>query len=106
MTTHDIMPNEISHYCVIFLGVTAMMTFLSTVSVILRFTSRGITLSVKWDDWACLGALVFAYGFLMSISLDSTVGRAGYHVEEYSMQTLENSSRYDFVSVNVYTRCY
>ena len=87
MTTHDVMPNEISHYCLIFRGTTAMMTVLSTVSVILRFTSRRLTFSIKWDDWACLGALVFAYGYLASISLDSTVGPAGHHIEEYSMQT-------------------
>lgn len=82
-------PDGISHSHVVYLSVTATMTFLSTVAVILRFTSRMLTLSVRWDDWACLGALIVAYGFLICGVILATECHAGYHVWLYSLPTLE-----------------
>lgn len=89
MASQDLMPDKISDSYAVCLGLTAMMTFLSTIAVICRFVSRRLTLSVKWDDWTCLGALVFAYGMLIDLALGATIGRAGYHIEDYSMRTLE-----------------
>ena len=82
-------PDQVSHRYVVFLGVAGVMTLLATVSVILRFASRRLTLFWYWDDWAILGALVFAYGFLMTTALVATVGGAGYHVNQYSLLQLE-----------------
>ncbi|PWY90617.1 hypothetical protein BO94DRAFT_593529 [Aspergillus sclerotioniger CBS 115572] len=85
----DTLPDQISPHYVVFIGVGAMMTFLSTASVAIRFVSRVLTISVKWDDWACLGALVFAYGFMITTVVVAIVGRAGYHIAQYDAHTLE-----------------
>lgn len=83
------MPNKISPTHVAFVAVGAVCTFISTAAVILRFTSRLLTFSVKWDDWACLGALIFAYGCFITTVLDATIGHGGYNIALYSMSTLE-----------------
>ncbi|KAE8374945.1 hypothetical protein BDV26DRAFT_283842 [Aspergillus bertholletiae] len=88
-STPSPLPDHISHNYVIFLGIGSMMTFLSTLLVTARFLSRWFTWSVKWDDWACLGALIFAYGFLTTTALVATVGRAGYHLDQYNYSVLE-----------------
>ncbi|TVY30661.1 hypothetical protein LHYA1_G001155 [Lachnellula hyalina] len=82
-------PNEISHSYAIFIGVGGMMTFLSTISVILRFVSRSLTRSYGWDDWAIVSALVFAYGFLFTTIIVATVGKAGHHLVQLSPIELE-----------------
>ena len=82
-------PDQVSHRYAVFLGVAGMMTLLATVSVILRFASRKLTLYWYWDDWAILGALVFSYGFLTTTALVATVGGAGYPVNQYSLLQLE-----------------
>ncbi|RYP04515.1 hypothetical protein DL764_004416 [Monosporascus ibericus] len=58
-------------------------------AVIMRFLARRLAMSFWWDDWTILGALVFAYGLMTTTALVSTVGGAGYHVYEYSMEQLE-----------------
>ena len=82
-------PDHISHKIVVFLGITGAMTLLATASVILRFTSRKLTLFCYWDDWASLGALALSYGVLTTIALSATAGGAGYPVNEYSLLQLE-----------------
>ena len=82
-------PDQISHGYAVFLGVAAAMTLLATVSVLLRFVSRKLTLFWYWDDWAVLGALVLSYGFLTTTALVATVGGAGYPVNQYSLLQLE-----------------
>lgn len=82
-------PDHVSHDYVVFLGVAGMMTLIATVCVFLRFTSRKLTLFWSWDDWAVLGALVFAYGFLTCTALVATVGGAGYPINQYSLPQLE-----------------
>lgn len=88
MASQDMFPPGISHSQVIYLGVTSMMTFLSTIAVALRFTSRMLTLSIKLDDWSSLGALIIAYGFLICEAILATKGHAGYHTWLYSLKTL------------------
>ncbi|PLB54710.1 hypothetical protein P170DRAFT_346861 [Aspergillus steynii IBT 23096] len=78
------LPDHISPLYVVFLSITGVMTFLSTCCVIARFVSRYYTLSIKWDDWFCLLALVFAYGFLCTTALVATVGRSGFHLMQYT----------------------
>ncbi|KAL4917132.1 hypothetical protein BDW62DRAFT_218351 [Aspergillus aurantiobrunneus] len=82
------LPDEISHNYVIFITVASIMTFLATMIVVLRITTRVLTISAKWDDWACAGALIFAYGFLTTTVLVATVGRAGYQITQYDLATL------------------
>ncbi|KAE8138752.1 hypothetical protein BDV38DRAFT_270291 [Aspergillus pseudotamarii] len=65
------------------------MTVLSTLLVFARFLSRYFTWPAKWDDWACLGALIFAYGFLTTTALVATVGRRVYHLVQYNYSVLE-----------------
>ena len=82
-------PDHVSHDYVVYLGVAGMMTLLATVCVVLRFISRKLTLFWYWDDWAILGALVFAYGYLVTTALAATVGGAGYSINQYSLPQLE-----------------
>ena len=96
-------PDQVSHKYVVFLGVAGVMTLLATISVILRFTSRRLTLFWYWDDWAILGALVFAYGFLMTTAVVATVGGAGYPITQYSLLQLE---KYLQVSDNIICSLY
>ncbi|KAL4950324.1 hypothetical protein BDW69DRAFT_187468 [Aspergillus filifer] len=69
--------------------VTASFTFISTIIVALRLAYRAFTASLKWDDWVCLGALLFAYALLVTTILISTVGQAGHHIYEYDRHDLE-----------------
>ena len=86
--TPDPLPDHISHNYVIFISVASVMTLISTVIVALRILTRVLTISAKWDDWAILGALVFAYGFLTTTILVATVAHAGYQITQYDMATL------------------
>jgi hypothetical protein len=83
------LPNHVSHDYIVFIGIACMMTFLSTVFVFLRFFARRISLSIGKDDWACLIALVFAYGFFITTVVVATVGHAGYHMVLYDPLQLE-----------------
>lgn len=89
MSSHASLPNKISHTHVVYIIVGSIGIFLSTLAVILRFISRLLTLSIKWDDWACLGALIFAYGCLITVILDATIGHGGYDARLYSMSMLQ-----------------
>lgn len=80
-------PNHISPVYVTFLAVVSVMTVLSAISSILRFVQRK-SVGFFWDDWCILGALVFAFGFLVTTTLVATITFAGYHVGEYSMWEL------------------
>ncbi|KAI9040230.1 uncharacterized protein KD926_008431 [Aspergillus affinis] len=86
--SQDLMPDKIHNDFAVFVGVTTVFTFLSTVAVILRFTSRLLTLSVKWDDWTCFGALVLAYGSFICIVMAATDAHGGYDIWFYSKATL------------------
>lgn len=58
-----------------------MITFLSTIFVAIRFASRRLTLAVAWDDWSCLAALFFSYGFLITAAVLSRQDHgAGYPI--------------------------
>ncbi|KAJ5703263.1 hypothetical protein N7493_011652 [Penicillium malachiteum] len=85
----DLMPSGIEHGNVTLVIITSVFTFLATVAVILRFISRRISVSVKWDDWFSLIALILAYGCLVVTVLDATVAHGGYNIEYYSAATLE-----------------
>lgn len=74
------LPANTSPRYVVGLGISALMIVISSSLVALRFVSRHITKSIKWDDWLCLMSLLFAYGILVITALSGTVGRAGYHV--------------------------
>lgn len=89
MSSHDSLPDKISHTHVVYIIVGSVGIFLSTLAVILRFISRLLTFSIKWDDWACLGALIFAYACLITVILDATIGHGGYDARLYSMSMLE-----------------
>ncbi|PYI26787.1 hypothetical protein BP00DRAFT_450878 [Aspergillus indologenus CBS 114.80] len=78
------LPDHISPLYVVFLSVAGVMTFVSTCLVVARFISRSLTISIKWDDWFCLLALIFAYGFLCTTALVATVGHSGYHITQYT----------------------
>ncbi|KAJ5608676.1 hypothetical protein N7528_009243 [Penicillium herquei] len=85
----DLMPSGIEHGNVNLVIITAVFTFLATVAVLLRFISRRISMSVKWDDWFSLIALILAYGCLVVTVLDATIAHGGYNIEYYSAATLE-----------------
>lgn len=102
MSSQDLMPNKIPHAEAVFVGVTTVFTFLSTVAVILRFTSRILTLSIKWDDWACLGALLLAYGSFVTITLAATVAHGGYNTSLYGMATLEKYMQVRYISSPIF----
>lgn len=89
MSSYDSLPNKMSHTHVVYIIVGTVGIFLSTLAVILRFTSRLLTLSIRWDDWACLGALIFAYACIITVILDATIGHSGYDTRLYSMSMLE-----------------
>lgn len=82
-------PNRISDGYVVFLGLAGMMTFLSTICVALRFISLRLTLFLYSDDFAALGALLFAYGCPITTALVATLGGAGYHITTYSLLQLK-----------------
>jgi len=82
-------PHQVSHSYQVFLGVTGMMTTLSTLAVAGRFASRKLGGGIASDDWTALAALVFAYGFMIMTALVATQGHAGYHILRYSMPQLE-----------------
>ncbi|KAI5921200.1 hypothetical protein F4810DRAFT_679744 [Camillea tinctor] len=85
----ELHPNEVSDSSVTFLGIVAMMLFLSTVSVILRFVSRSLAVRFWWDDWVILAALVFSWGAAVCCVLIATVGAAGYHISTYPLWQIE-----------------
>ncbi|KAJ6020369.1 hypothetical protein N7540_005873 [Penicillium herquei] len=85
----DLMPSGIEHGNVTLVIITSVFTLLSTVAVILRFISRRISMSVKWDDWFSLIALILAYACLVVTVLDATIAHGGYNIEYYSAATLE-----------------
>ncbi|PWY68378.1 hypothetical protein BO83DRAFT_439260 [Aspergillus eucalypticola CBS 122712] len=76
-------PTHFSPLNVAFVSEAGVMTFLSTCLVVTRFISRYLTISIKRDDWFCLLALIFAYGFLCTATLGATVGHSGFHITEY-----------------------
>ncbi|RDW93496.1 uncharacterized protein DSM5745_00818 [Aspergillus mulundensis] len=58
-------PDTVAHSRTLIAIATGTITLLASLSVILRLASRILNrLGVRWDDWACVGALVFAYGYL------------------------------------------
>lgn len=85
----DLMPSGIEHGNGVMVAITTLFTFLATVAVILRFISRRISVTVKWDDWFSLIALIFAYGCFIVTLLDATIAHGGYDIEYYSAATLE-----------------
>ncbi|KAI1244450.1 hypothetical protein MGN70_014322 [Eutypa lata] len=87
-TTQNLHPDKVSPEHVKTLGITAMMSLLAIVSVVLRFVSRKITAKYWWDDWTAAGALAFAVGFLITTTLSATIGGAGYHINTYSKEQL------------------
>ena len=78
------LPSKINNRYVIAIGIASMMITISSTLVLLRFLSRYITKSIKWDDWCCLMSLIFAYGNLITTVLSATIGRSGYHIALYS----------------------
>ncbi|KAL5047701.1 hypothetical protein BDW71DRAFT_206070 [Aspergillus fruticulosus] len=48
------LPDHISHNYVIFISVAAVVTLLSAIIIVLRIIARVLTISAKWDDWACI----------------------------------------------------
>ncbi|PLB49059.1 hypothetical protein P170DRAFT_323256, partial [Aspergillus steynii IBT 23096] len=72
------------------LAITATMTFLASVFVLLRFLARRKT-SVQLDDWICLASLTVAYGFLVATALMVTIGQAGHDQSSYDRHTRQVS---------------
>jgi hypothetical protein len=72
------------------LALDAVFTFLSTISVIVRFITRRYSSEMKvwWDDWMILVAWCAALAFLVLGVVDRTIGGAGYHIETYSREQL------------------
>ncbi|KAL4911335.1 hypothetical protein BDW74DRAFT_172797 [Aspergillus multicolor] len=64
---HGPEPNTVADSRTMIAKATGTMTLLASISVVLRLSSRILNrLGVHWDDWACFGALVFAYGYLVT----------------------------------------
>lgn len=80
-------PDHISPLYVQFLVVASVMTALSTICTGLRFVQR-LSMGFMWDDWCLLGALVFAFGFMITTVLVATLVHAGYHINEYVLWEL------------------
>lgn len=81
-------PTEMARRHVNFLIVQSIMSFVSTLVVLLRFIQRKRLTAAKrfgWDDWAILVALVWAYGNLVGAVLDKW---SGYHIWEYAPDKL------------------
>ncbi|KAJ5887304.1 hypothetical protein N7504_011351 [Penicillium tannophilum] len=89
MSPVDLMPTGIEYGNGIVVAITTIFTVLAIVAVILRFISRRISMSVKWDDWFSLIALIFAFGCFIVTLLDATIAHGGYDIEYYSAATLE-----------------
>lgn len=89
MSPVDLMPSGIEYENGIVVAITTIFTFLAIVAVILRFISRRISMSLKWDDWFSLIALIFAFGCFIVTLLDATIAHGGYDIEYYSAATLE-----------------
>ncbi|PHH91883.1 hypothetical protein CDD83_9904 [Cordyceps sp. RAO-2017] len=85
----EVHPDRISQGYVAFIAVVAVFTLLSSVSVALRFVQRRMLKRWWWDDWSILGALVLAYGILVTTTLVATYGGAGYHINTFSQAQLE-----------------
>ena len=81
--------------------VTASFTFISTITVALRLAYRAFTASLKWDDWVCLSALLFAYALLVTTILISTVGQAGHHIYEYDRHDLQKHIKVRYILPNL-----
>lgn len=105
MSSQDLMPDKMHPDMAVLVGVTAAFTFLSTIAVILRFTSRLLTLSVKWDDWTCFGALILAYGSSVCIFMAAapSFAHGGYDMWLYSMPTLEKYMQVSYSSYPILT---
>ncbi|CZT23718.1 uncharacterized protein RCC_09432 [Ramularia collo-cygni] len=95
--------HPISRDFVIVIAVTAVFTFLSGLTIILRFLSRRISSKLGLDDWFVLAAYVCALAFVATNVLAATIGMAGYPVEEldtphlvaYQRQLLANNMVYN-----------
>ncbi|KAL4783572.1 hypothetical protein BJX76DRAFT_357839 [Aspergillus varians] len=72
----------------------AVMAFISTVFVSLRFASRILNKTgVGRDDWTCMGALIISYGALTMIVVAAVLGRAAHHITEDDAATLKTYSK-------------
>lgn len=97
-------PNKISHAFIVVISVDVMMTFLSTIFVILRFIARKLSCNVGWDDWAVLGSLIFSYALLVIVVIQATMGHAGYHLSQYSLSEAATFAKVSFSSQSVLWR--
>ncbi|KAL2821272.1 hypothetical protein BDW59DRAFT_164303 [Aspergillus cavernicola] len=64
------------------------MTFVASFFVLLRFLARQRT-SVHLDDWICLISLIIAFAFVICNALLVTIGKAGYHIDQYDNLTIQ-----------------
>lgn len=81
---------KLSPLSVVFVSLNSVLIVFSTVSVVLRFLSRRLSYAIGWDDWASLGALIFAYGNFVACILCATIGRGGYHLLAFDLEQLSN----------------
>ena len=82
-------PDRVSPREIDVLALTAVFTFLATITVFLRFITRKYSnVKLWWDDWMILVAWIAAIAFLVLGVVDRTVGGAGYHIETYTREQL------------------
>ncbi|KAL4935725.1 hypothetical protein BDV06DRAFT_228558 [Aspergillus oleicola] len=103
MESQSQLPEGISSSPKVYIGTSAIMTFLSTVFVGLRLSARILTIKIKQDDWACVGALVFGYGLLITTVLLATIGHRGYDRELYDQSTLAIGNKLILANNIIYT---
>ncbi|KAL4946981.1 hypothetical protein BDW69DRAFT_190645 [Aspergillus filifer] len=99
-------PDRISHDQLVLTITTAAMVVLTTTFLILRLASRKLNKSgIGWDDWACVGSLVFSYGNFISTVVGAVVARAGYHTAKYNIFQLEKYAQIALANNVVYSGC-
>lgn len=95
-------PSTVSSGYVTFLAIAGVFSFLSAVSVSIRFLQRRIIRNVWWDDWSILASLILAFGVLITTALVATLGGAGYHIQTYSIPQLETYIKVKRVEIPFY----
>ncbi|KAJ8120246.1 hypothetical protein O1611_g10415 [Lasiodiplodia mahajangana] len=73
-----------------YIALMAVLTFLSTVAVVLRVLDRLRRKDFGWDDWTMFGSFFLSLGFLALFVICPTVGGAGYHIETYTIPQVNN----------------
>ncbi|KAI1126420.1 hypothetical protein F5Y10DRAFT_244730 [Nemania abortiva] len=85
-----------------YIAVMSVLTFLSTVTILLRVIERWTHSSFWWDDWTMFSSFFVSLGFFALFILCPTLGGAGYHVDTYTVPQLNTFLKIIYAGNMVY----